>query len=146
MRAESLEAIAEPVTVEPAASDAVVEARAAAKRAYDALAADPTNRELLGAAVDAQGVAERVEVASEPQWLTATLGERPVDPRLAEQWDAIGRRMIGVRDANNVTDEIDNGYVHAGRPLREAIARFRVQVGLDHARGFGGDQGFGLGD
>jgi hypothetical protein len=93
--------------------------------------ADPDNPTLLQASVDAQRAAEQVELDTRPQWLTASLGERPVDPRLAEQWDRLGRSMVRLRDSNGITDEIDNGYTRADVSLRRAIGRFRIDAGLD---------------
>jgi hypothetical protein len=55
--------------------------------------------------------------------------------------------MIGLRDSNGITSDIDNDYGHADVPLRRAIGRFRIHVGLDqpHPRA-DLDRGFGIGD
>ena len=112
-------------TARDAAGDLLARARAEAKARLDALLADPDNGALLQASVDAQRAAEQIELDTRPRWLTATLGERPVDPRLAERWDRLGRTMIELRDKNGITDEIDNGYSRADMSLRRAIGRFR---------------------
>jgi conjugative relaxase-like TrwC/TraI family protein len=124
--------------------DPLTIARAEAKRAYDAYLADPDDGALLQGAISAQRGAEDAELDSRPDWLTATLGDRPGDARLAEQWDALGRKLIGVRRANDITSEVDNGYAHADALLRQSIGRFRLQSGLEQARGT--DTGFGIGD
>jgi len=111
------------------------------------LTANPDDPAILQAAFDARRVAEQLELDSSPRWLTGTLGERPGDPKLAEQWETLGRKMIGLRDSNGITSEIDNGYGHADVPLRRAIGRFRVQVGLDQPQpGANLDRGFEIGD
>jgi hypothetical protein len=114
------------------------------RRAYEAYLADSSNGELMKEAVTAQRAAENVELDSRPDWLTTMLGDRPVDARLGEQWDALGRQLIGVRRANDITSEADNGYAHADALLRQSIGRFRVQAGLEQARG--SDTGFAVGD
>ncbi len=124
--------------------DAVAIARAEADRAYNAYLGDPNNGELMLEAVAKTAEADRVEIATNPQWLTATLGERPVDPRLAEQWDTLGTKLLGVRRANQVTSELDNGYAYADAQLRQSIGRFRIQAGLDLGRG--AEPGYGIGD
>ena len=125
----------------------VAAARAEARLRLEALTAEPANPALLTAAVDAQRAAEQVELDSSPRWLTVTLGERPVDPKLAEQWETLGRKMIGLRDSNGLTSEVDNGYAYADLPLRSAIGSFRRQVGLEQPQpGQGVDRGYDLGD
>jgi hypothetical protein len=59
---------------------------------FDALTADPENPALLQAGFGAQSAAEQLETDSSPRWLTSTLGERPAYPKLAEQWETLGRR------------------------------------------------------
>ena len=73
----------------------------------------PITRRCCRPQFDAQRAAEQIELDTRPRWLTGTLGDRPVDPRLAEQWDRLGRTMISLRDSNGITDEIDNGYSRA---------------------------------
>ena len=124
----------------------LAQARAEAQARFEALLADPDNGALLQASVDAQRAAEQLELDSEPRWLTGTLGERPVDPTLAEQWDRLGRTMIGLRDSNGITDEIDNGYSRADVSLRRSIGRFRLDAGLDAPQpGADFDRGHGIG-
>jgi len=140
-------AVDAPSSAQDATSDLLVRARAEARARFEALLADPDNPQLLLASVEARSAAEQVELDSRPPWLTATLGERPVDPKLAQEWDRLGRSMIGLRDANGITDEIDNGYSRAGVPLRQSIARFRLNVGLDMRQpGADIDRGYGIGD
>jgi hypothetical protein len=130
-----------------AASDVVGQARAEAQARFDALLADPDNPALMQASFDAQRAAEQTELDSRPRWLTGTLGERPADPKLAEQWDRLGRRLIGLRDSNGVTDEIDNGYNNGDMSLRRALGRFRLDAGLDQPQpGADLDRGHGIGD
>jgi conjugative relaxase-like TrwC/TraI family protein len=129
-----------------AEGDLLARARAEAQARFNALLADPDNEALLQASFDAQRAAEQIELDTRPQWLIATLGDRPVDPRLAEQWDRLGRTMIALRDANGITDEIDNGYSRADVPLRQAIGRFRRDAGLDQPQpGADLDRGHGIG-
>ena len=137
------ERAAEPV-VSNEQPGVVALARAEADRAYNAYLADPGNGELMLEAIAKTGAADRAELAAAPQWLAATLGERPLDPALAEQWDTIGTKLLGVRRANHVMSEIDNGYAHADITLRRSIGRFRIQAGLDVGPGV--DTGYGLGD
>jgi conjugative relaxase-like TrwC/TraI family protein len=113
------------------AGDLLAQARAEARDRFDALLVDPDDSALLQASVDAQRAAEQVELDAQPRWLTGTLGERPLDPWLAERWERLGRTMIALRDSNGVTDEIDNGYSHANVSLRSAIGRFRIDAALD---------------
>ena len=130
-----------------ATGDPLAAARAEARFTFDELTANPDDPALLQAAFDARRVAEQLELDSSPRWLTGTLGERPGDPKLAEQWETLGRKMIGLRDSNGITSDIDNGYSHADVPLRRAIGRFRVQVGLDQPQpGTDLDRGFEIGD
>jgi hypothetical protein len=132
---------------EDAAGDSVAQARAEARVRFEALLADPDNGALLQASVDAQRAAEQIELYSEPRWLTGTLGERPVDPTLAERWERLGRTMVAVRDANGITVEIDNGYSRANMSLRRAIGQFRLDAGLDQPQpGADIDRGHGIGD
>ena len=133
-------------TARDAAGDLLARARAEAKASLNALLADPDNGALLQASVDAQRAAEQIELDTRPQWLTATLGDRPVAPRLAERWDRLGRTMIRLRDKNGITDETDNGYSRADMSLRRTIGRFRIDAGLDHPHpGADIDRGHGIG-
>jgi hypothetical protein len=125
-------------------SDPVAEAWAEAKEADAAYLADPENPERLDAAVATKDHAVRVEVASSPQWLTATLGQRPAEPGLAKRWEEIGAELGHVRYGRRITSETDSGITHAGTPLRQKIARYRIEVGLDQSRG--ADRGHGIGD
>jgi conjugative relaxase-like TrwC/TraI family protein len=124
------------------AGDPVAQARAEANARFEALLADPDNGALLQASVDAQRAAEQIELDSEPRWLTGTIGERPVDLRLAARWDRLGRSMIRLRDSNGITDEIDNGYSRADVSLRRAIGQFSMDAGLDQPQR-GADVGHG---
>ena len=136
-----------PFATEHATADPLAAARAEARFTLDEFTANPDDPSLLQAAFDARRAAEQLELDSSPRWLTGTLGERPADPKLAEQWDTLGRKMIGLRDSNGITSEIDNGYSHADIPLRRAIGRFRIQVGLDQPQpGANLDPGFEIGD
>ena len=127
-----------------ATADPVAQARAHARARLEELLADPDNGALREASVEAQRAAEQVELDSRPQWLTATLGERPVDGELAKKWDELGRRLIRLRDDNGITDELDNGYSHEDRLLREGVVKFRVKVGLEQPQR-GADVGRGHG-
>jgi hypothetical protein len=118
-------------------------ARADAQRAYDAYVADPNNGELMKEAVVSKRAAEDAELDARPEWLTATIGERPGHGSLGQGWDAIGRKLIAVRRANDITSEVDNGYAHADVRLRELIGRFRIQAGLDRAHGPDSSRGVG---
>jgi conjugative relaxase-like TrwC/TraI family protein len=130
-----------------ASGDRLAAARAQARVSFDALMASPADPALLQAAFDARRVAEQLELDSAPRWLTGTLGERPADPKLAEQWETLGRKMIALRDSHGITSEIDNGYSHADVPLRRAVGRLRIQVGLDQPQpGASLDRGFEIGD
>ena len=128
------EAIAEvmlpAVAAQDAGQDRLVLARAEAKVRFDALRADPDNPTLLQASFDAQRAAEQLELDSRPQWLIDTLGERPHDPQLAQRWDGLGRKLIGVRDSHGIANTLDSGFARADVSLRRAIGQFRVQVGL----------------
>jgi hypothetical protein len=136
-----------PRAAHDTAGDLLGQARAEAKARFDALLADPDDSALLEASVDAQRAAEQVELDAQPRWLTGTLGERPLDPRLAEQWDRLGRTMIVLRDSNGITDEIDNGYSRADVSLRRAIGQFRVDAGLDQPQpGADVHRGHGIAD
>jgi cell filamentation protein len=106
-------------------------AHAEAKARFDALSDDPDDPALLQASFDAQRNAERLELDSRPQWLTDTLGERPADRPLAQQWEQLGVAIIRLRERHGITDEIDNGSSRADLPLKRSIGRFRVLVGLD---------------
>lgn len=136
--------VVEPVAGATIAPDAVAEAWAEAKEADAAYLADPENPERLDAAVATKDHAVRVEVASSPPWLTATLGQRPAEPGLAKRWEEIGAELGNVRYGRRITSEIDSGITHAGTPLRQKIARYRIEVGLDQSRG--ADRGHGIGD
>ncbi|HTU28314.1 MAG TPA: hypothetical protein VMF07_02955 [Solirubrobacteraceae bacterium] len=127
--------------------DRITRARAEAQARFEALRTDPDNRDLLKASLDAQRTADQIELDSAPRWLTGTLGERPADHRLAEQWDRLGHSMIRLRDRNGITDQIDNGLRHADGNLKHAISRFRRTVGLDPPqRGADIGHGYGIGD
>jgi hypothetical protein len=134
-------------TTRETSSDLLAQAHADAQARFNALLADPDNPTLLQASLDAQRAAEQIELDSEPRWLTGTLGQRPVDLQLAEQWDRLGRKMIGLRDNNAITDEIDNAYNRADFSLRRAIGRFRLDAGLDQPQPSTDiDRGHGLAD
>ena len=141
-----IEETREPVAEPTVASDTVAQAWAEAEQAFASYVADPESPERFQAALAAEAHAARIEVQSSPQWLTATLGERPVDPAVAERWDAIGSELIGIRRAHQITSEIDNGYTHAGMPLRQKIGRYRIETGLDQPRGPERHRGTGIGD
>ncbi|MGH3602072.1 MAG: hypothetical protein ACRDQH_17640, partial [Pseudonocardiaceae bacterium] len=133
-------------TAQDAPSDVLAEARAEAQARFAALLADPDNPALLQASFDAQRAAEQLELDSAPRWLTGTIGDRPADPKLANKWERLARKMIGLRESNGITDEIDNGYNHADLPLRRAIGRFRLNAGLDQPQpGADFDRGHGIG-
>lgn len=130
-----------------AMSDPVAQARAQAQARLAEFAANPDRPGLLTASLDAQRAAEQVELDSRPRWLVGTLGERPVDRNLAQRWDALGRKMIGLRDSHSITDEIDNAYSHADVPLRREIGLFRLEAGLEQPQpGADLDRGHGIGD
>ncbi len=136
-----------PSATEQATGDPLAAARAEARFTLDALTTNPNDPALLRATFDARRAVEQLELDSSPRWLTGTLGERPADPKLAEQWETLGRKMIGLRDSNGITSDIDNGYNHTDIPLRRAIGRFRIQLGLDQPQpGANLDRGFEIGD
>ena len=122
------------VPVEPtqdAAGDLVPTARAHADASLQALLADPDNPALLQASLDARRAAEQLEIDSRPRWLIDALGERPGDPQLAQRWDGLARRLIGVRESHGIGDALDSGVARADVTLQRAIGVFRVHVGLD---------------
>ena len=101
------------------------------RRQFEALLADPDNPALLQASLDAQRAAEQLELDSRPRGSSTTLGDRPGDPSLAQRWDGLGRRLIGVRDSHGIADALDSGFARADVTLQRAIGVFRVHVGLD---------------
>jgi len=143
----TVERAADPAQAAEDLADPRVQARAEAQTRLEAFRADRDNPDLLHAYLDAQRAAEQLDLDSRPPWLTGTIGERPADPKLASEWDYLGRKMIGLRETNGITDEFDNAYSQADLPLRRAIARFRLDAGLDQPQpGMGTDRGYGIGD
>lgn len=129
---DALAAVMTPAgAAQDAAYDRVAQARAEADARFDALRAEPDNPGLLQASLDAQRAAEQLELDSRPPWLTAALGEQPVDPKLAKEWDSLGRNLIALRAKNSITDALDSAFGYADLPLRRALGRFRIHVGLD---------------
>ncbi|HUO66353.1 MAG TPA: AAA family ATPase, partial [Gammaproteobacteria bacterium] len=115
--------------------DPVAVARANRDRAAAAAAGDLTNPAAWQAKAQADAAFEQAVVDANPPWLLQTLGERPADLALAEQWEELGRRLARVRERAGISDELDNGYAQALTPLRQAIGKYRERTGLEKQLG-----------
>lgn len=98
--------------------------------------------QILARTIDLQRDAVDEELASEPEWLTETLGPHPETD--AGRWRSLAGEMAANRLRFAVTDDADPGVRPEQSLLADKVAFFRAQAGLERGASLTAAVGLGM--
>jgi hypothetical protein len=88
-------------------------------------------RELSARRRDVREQAVAAELATDPPWLTQTLGPEPEVGRHRDRWQRTAREVASHRISEDITDPFQNGVGEKDLSLLRSISDTRRAVGLD---------------